>query len=151
MSLSDHLRYLRAITDVEPNEIAEAIEIESLSALSMAEVRYRPVADDTLLEKLADFYDRPVEEFHWHNARARKYLTFYVERALREEKSIHLTLRGGQELHGRPEWWDLASIGLRDDTDRLLVVQRHAVIDWPDATEHWWEKDEEKAGEEADD
>ncbi len=143
MSLGDHLRYLRALAEVDPAKIAEAQGITSLSSLSTAEVRYRPVEDDALVQKLADFYDRPVEEFRWHNARARKYLTFYVERALRAGESIQLTLRGGKDLHGRPEWWDLATIGLRDEAGRLLVVQRHAVIDWPEATVHWWVEEEE--------
>jgi hypothetical protein len=138
MSLGDHLRFLRALADVEPAEIAAAQVIDSLSSLAMAEVRYRPVEEDALIQKLADFYDRPVAEFHWHNARARKYLTFYVDRALRTGEPVQLTLRGGEVLHGRLEWWDLGSIGLRDGEDRLLVVQRHAVIDWPEASVHWW-------------
>lgn len=138
MSLGDHLRYLRAVANVETHEVAAALGLDSPTPLTIAEMRYRPVEDDELLQKLAAFYNRPVDELHWHNARARKFLTFYLEKAIHEQEPIHLTLRGGAELHGQPEWWDLAAIGLRDASGRLLVVQRHAIIDWPQAEEQWW-------------
>ncbi len=149
MSLGDHLRYLRAMRDVSTTEIAEELGLESSTPVNMAEVRYRPVEDETLITQLADYYDRPLEEFHWHNARARKYLTFYVERAMQQGEPISLTLRGGTVLEGRPEWWDLVAIGLRPEEGELLVVQRHAVVDWPGATDRWWDEEGEPEREEA--
>ena len=140
MSLSDHLRYLRAMRPgLTPEDIAEALEGALPGAVSQAEKRYRPVADEALIAGLARFYGRPLAEFQWHNARARKYLTFYVQRVLESQAPAMLTLRGGQTLSGRVVWWDLGAIGLQTE-EGLLVVQRHAVIDWPDAEEHWWEK-----------
>lgn len=132
MSLSDHLRYLRALqggTDFET--IAEAIDLDNPAHIAGAERQYRPLKDESLIEKLAGYYDRPVEEFHWHNARSRKALTFYLEKARWEQTAVSLTLRGGEKVAGIVEWWDLASIGLRVEDSRLLVVQRHAVVDWP--------------------
>lgn len=142
MSLGDHLRYLRAVSGGQETQfIAQDVGIESPTDINFAETRYRPVEDEELVAKLADYYGRPVEEFQWHNARARKYLTFYVARAMREGVSVELILRTGEVLSGRVEWWDLSSIGLRTNDDQLLVIQRSAIVDWPDATDYWWEED----------
>ncbi|MEZ4511127.1 MAG: hypothetical protein R3C62_04575 [Chloroflexota bacterium] len=136
MSLSDHLRYLRAINGGEhPNAIYEAIGVEK--GIMTAETAYRPIRDEALIAKLADYYKRPLEEFEWHNARPRKFLTFYVAEAMRNNTPVELQLRSGQTLAGNVEWWDLSSIGLREENGCLLVVQRHAVVDWPNATD--WE------------
>lgn len=140
MSLGDHLRYLRAMADVQPAAIAEALGLETAGVINLAEVRYRPVEDEGLVAALAAYFGRPVAEFEWHNARARKYLTFYVQRGIVQQETITLTLRSGEVMSGQPEWWDLASIGLRTEGQGLVVVQRHAVVDWPDATIHWWEE-----------
>lgn len=141
MSLGDHLRYLRAVNGGQStDEVAKAIGLENATELNLAEVRYRPVADDHLIESLATYYARPVAEFQWHNARPRKYLTFYLSQAKEQQSLVSLTLRGDQEVSGRVLWWDLSSVGLRQESGRVLVVQRHAIIDWPKATEHWWDE-----------
>ncbi len=138
MSLSDHLRYLRAKNGGLPtDEITQAIGLEKPTAVNMAEKQYRPVRDVELIAKLADYYGRSLEEFQWHNARPRKYLTFYIARALETKETVVLTLRSGRQLTGTAEWWDLSSVGLRDENGRLLVIQRHAVIDWPGAATDW--------------
>ena len=138
MSLGDHLRYLRALADVNTAAIAEEMGLERISPITLAEVRYRAVDDEALVAGLAEYFGRPVEEFQWHNVRPRKHLTFYVQRALELNEAITLILRSGATLSGLPEWWDLASIGLRKSDGQLVVVQRHAVVDWPNATDHWW-------------
>ena len=136
MSLSDHLRYLRAFNGGEhPDAIYKALGLES--GIMGAETGYRPVRDEALVAKLADYYSRPLEEFQWHTARPRKFLTFYLAEAMRNKTPVELRLRSGQTLTGTVAWWDLSSVGLRQENGRLLVVQRHAVIDWPNATE--WE------------
>lgn len=138
MSLSDHLRYLRAMRGgFGTQTIADAIGLEKPWPINEAEVRYRPVRDSELVAKLADFYGRPLEEFQWHNARPRKFLTFYAARALETKEPASLTLRSGEVLRGQIVWWDLSSIGLKMDDGRTIVVMRHAIIDWPDATN--WE------------
>lgn len=138
MSLSDHLRYLRARQGgTDTIEVAQAIGLEKPTAVNLAEKQYRPVHDEALVAKLADYYGRPLEEFQWHNARPRKYLTFYIARALETKETAVLTLRSGRQLTGTAEWWDLSSVGLRDENGRLLVIQRHAVIDWPGAATDW--------------
>lgn len=89
------------------------------------------------MAKLAAYYGRSLEEFQWHNARPRKYLTFYIARALKTGETVTLTLRSGRQLCGKAKWWDLGSIGLEDENGRLLVIQRHAIIDWPGAATVW--------------
>jgi sRNA-binding regulator protein Hfq len=138
MSLSDHLRYLRAKQGgVGTLEVAQAIGLEKPTAVNLAEKQYRPIHDEELVAKLADYYGRPLEEFQWHNARPRKFLTFYIARALRTKETVSLTLRSGRQLTGTAEWWDMSSVGLRDENGRLLVIQRHAIIDWPGADSEW--------------
>lgn len=134
MSLGDHLRYLRAMNDGQhPTPIYTALGISR--GLITEEIAYRPMRDEVLMAKLADYYNRPLEEFQWHNARPRKFLTFYLAAALGQKTSVELQLRSGQKLHGTVEWWDLSSVGVRQENGRLLVIQRHAVVDWPNATE----------------
>ncbi|MFQ5434086.1 MAG: hypothetical protein ACE5FD_04345 [Anaerolineae bacterium] len=134
MSLGDHLRYLRAMKGGPSlDDVAEAIGWEKLGDISQAEKRYRPVYDNDLIEKLAGYYGRPADEFHWHNARPRKFLTFAAAQAMKTKEPLSLTLRSGEVLTGTIEWWDLGSLGLRLADGRLLCVQRHAVVDWPDA------------------
>lgn len=138
MSLGDYLRYLRAMKGGLPlDEMAAAMDWEKPGDISQAEKRYRPVYDKALIEKLAAYYGRPAEEFHWHNARPRKFLTFAAARALETKEPLALTLRSGEILTGTIEWWDLGSLGLRLADGRLLCVQRQAVVDWPNSTE--WE------------
>ncbi|MCP4423201.1 MAG: hypothetical protein GY803_01780 [Chloroflexi bacterium] len=138
MSLSDHLRYLRAMRGgSDTRTIAAAIDLEKPASVNRAETQYRPVRDPELVAKLADFYGRPLEEFQWHNARPRKFLTFYAARALETKETASFTLRSGETLSGQIVWWDLGSIGLEVDDGRTIVIMRHAVVDWPDATN--WE------------
>ncbi len=138
MSLSDHLRYLRALRGGTPTlEIATTLGLPKPYPVNLAETQYRPVRDEELVANLAAYYERPLEEFQWHNARPRKYLTFYIARALKTKETVSLTLRSGHQLTGTAEWWDLGSVGLRGEDGRLIVVQRHAVIDWPGAATEW--------------
>ncbi len=135
MSLSDHLRYLRAMRGgLETQAIADAIGLEKPTPINHAETQYRPVRDPELVEKLATFYGRPLEEFQWHNARPRKFLTFYAARALETKETASFTLRSGEMLSGQVVWWDLSSIGLEVGDGRTIVVMRHVIVDWPDAT-----------------
>jgi sRNA-binding regulator protein Hfq len=132
MSLGDHLRFLRAMQGgVDTATIAGAIEIDRPWPINEIEVRYRQVGDDDLVAKLATYYDRPVDELLWHRERSRKKFTQFVHRAMQEEQTVNLHLRSGEVLQGIPQWWDLGAVSLLPDEGReLLVVQRHAVIDW---------------------
>jgi len=131
MSLSDHLRYLRAMRRGLPlDEVGLGAGIEKVVDVNMAEKQYRPVEDEELMEKLAAYYGRPLDEFHWHNARSRKQFTHFINQAKEEETAVSLVLRHGETLTGVVEGWDLACVALRLADGRVLVVQRHAVVDW---------------------
>jgi len=132
MSLGDHLRYLRAMNNgIDMIAIAKAIGIERPWTITEIEVRYRQIGDDDIVEKLALFFERPVEEFFWHRERSRKKFSRFVQGAINDQASISLHLRSGETLSGMPEWWDLGAVGLKRTGDETItVVQRHAVIDW---------------------
>ncbi|HRQ38902.1 MAG TPA: hypothetical protein PLD25_13425 [Chloroflexota bacterium] len=131
MSLSDHLRYLRAMKGGSHiSDVAQAAGVEKVVDVNMAEKQYRPLADEGLMEKLAVYYGRPLDEFHWHNARSRKKFTYFINQAKEQETAISLVLRHGETLTGTVTDWDLACVALRLADGRVLVVQRHAVIDW---------------------
>ena len=132
MSLGDHLRYLRAMRGgIDTGTIANSIGLEKPWPINEIEVRYRQVGDDELVAKLAEFYQRPLDEFLWHRERSRKKLTLEVHEVINNGESISLTLRSGEKLIGKPQWWDLGVIGLIQEGDReITVVQRHAVVDW---------------------
>jgi hypothetical protein len=42
-------------------------------------------------------------------------------------------LRTGETMAGQVRWWDLGAFGLELDEKALVVVQRHAVLDWEGA------------------
>ncbi|MBN1316194.1 MAG: hypothetical protein JXA42_12015 [Anaerolineales bacterium] len=132
MSLGDHLRYLRAMHGgVDIISIAQAIGIDRPWSITEIEVRYRQLGDDDLVTKLAEYYDRPVDEFFWHRERSRKKLSQFLQKAIHEKELVSLRLRTGETLDGMPKWWDLGAIGFqKEGEDRITVVQRHAVIDW---------------------
>jgi hypothetical protein len=131
MSLGDQLRFLRAMKDgPSTRDVADAIGLERTTTLREIEQRYREVGDDALLEKLAVYFDVPVENLKWHRARYRKALSHFLEEAEQQGKRVHLNLRSGEVLAGRVTWWDLGAVGLQPDMGELLVVQRHAVVDW---------------------
>lgn len=131
MSLADHLRYLRALKGgPHTAEVAEAIGWEKVTDITLAEKRYRPLENEELIAKLADYYGRSREEFVWHNGRSRKQLTSAIHQAKENDASVSLTLRHGETLTGKPLWWDLAAVGLEIEDGRTVIVLRHAVVDW---------------------
>lgn len=132
MSLGDHLRYLRAMNDgIDIITIAQAVGVQRPWEITEIEVRYRQVGDDDIVNKLAEYYNRPVDELLWHRERSRKKLSRFIQQAISNKVSVSLYLRSGECLTGTPVWWDLGSIGVRrDGEEKITVVQRHAVIDW---------------------
>ena len=136
MSLGDYLRYLRAMRGgVTPLEIMEETGIPP-RILTQIEQRYREMGDDETLEKLAAYYEVPVEELHWRRGRSRKALIAFLARARNEGHVVRLRLRAPQEeFVGRVVWDDLGAVELRLAGGGNVVVQRHAVDDWELAEE----------------
>lgn len=132
MSLGDYLRYLRARRGgPNPREIAEAAGLPHGGIISQIEQRYREIGDDEALEKLAAYFEVPVEELRWRRARSRKAFSTFINEAMMNDEVVCLHLRLGEDLVGRVRWWDLSALGLEPlDGTPLIVVQRHAVDDW---------------------
>jgi len=60
----------------------------------------------------------------------RKSLSAYLQ-SLGSQMAVRVKLRTGETLAGRVRWWDLGAFGLElEEGGMLIVVQRHAVLDW---------------------
>ena len=131
MSLGDELRYLRArAAGLTPLEIEEKTGVTA-SIYRQLEQRYREIGDDETITKLAAFFDCDAEMLKRAHSRSRKALSRHLAEALGNETPVRFNLRSGETLEGRVVWWDLGSAGLEpQDGGSLIVVQRHAVIDW---------------------
>jgi hypothetical protein len=132
MSLSDHLRYLRALSGGPSSaDLKAALGEEGVKLYFAIERHYRDVSTDEILPKIAAYYHVSVKELQWHRARSRKALALHVHAAIQNHELVALRLRTGETLIGHPVWWDLAAIGLQPiGEEDLVIVQRHAVIDW---------------------
>jgi transcriptional regulator with XRE-family HTH domain len=135
MSLGDELRYLRAFHGGgNLMEIESEIGIE-IGTLRYMEQRYRRIGeDDEILAKIAAYYGVPLETLQYHRERYRKALSAYLHEAVQTESVTRFRLRTGETMSGRVRWWDLGAFGLElRDGEPLVVVQRHAVLDWEGA------------------
>ena len=131
MSLGDELRYLRARAGgPSPVEIAEASGVDA-GLYRQLEQRYREMGDDDTLQKLAVYFRCEAALLRHARSRSRKALSAYLAKAQELDGPIRLRLRTGETLQGRLAWWDMGAIGLQpDDSGTLIVLQRHAVVDW---------------------
>jgi hypothetical protein len=131
MSLGDELRYLRARAGgATPDDIQEATGV-SATLYCMLEQRYRELGDDETVEKLAGYFGADAEALKRARSRSRKALSQYLDQALANESPVRLELRCGETLNGSLAWWDLGALGLQpDEGSPLIVVQRHAVLEW---------------------
>lgn len=130
MSLGDYLRFLRAMKGgPTPWEIQEATDVPS-NVYRHLEQRYREMGDDDTIQKLADYFDVPVEELQRHRTKYRKALSTALLEAQTDDLPIHLTLRSGHELEGKLEWWDLGATLMRLADGEEVVIQRHIIDDW---------------------
>ena len=133
MSLGDELRYLRAFAGGgNLGQIEEEIGLEP-GTLRYMEQRYRRVGeDDDVLAKVAAYYGVPLEKLQHHRDRYRKALSAALQQAMESGATIPFKLRTGETLTGQVRWWDLGAFGLEPkDGGPLIIIQRHAVLDWP--------------------
>jgi hypothetical protein len=131
MSLGDELRLLRAIAGgPTPLDIEEAIGVDA-GLYRQLEQRYREMGDDETVEKLAAYFGGDADALKQARSRSRKALSQHLSQALDGDTTIELELRTGETLTGRLAWWDLGALGLEPpDGSPLIVIQRHAVVDW---------------------
>jgi transcriptional regulator with XRE-family HTH domain len=131
MSLGDELRLLRAKAGgPTPFEIEEATGIDP-GLYRQLEQRYREMGNDQTVEKLAAYYGCDADALKRARGRSRKALSQQLHQAKTSGSEVRLRLRSGEVLEGLVTSWDLGCIALVPTAgDPLLVVQRHAVVDW---------------------
>ncbi|NLE75844.1 MAG: hypothetical protein GX605_03705 [Chloroflexi bacterium] len=134
MSLGDFLRYLRAVHGAPtPWEMAEQGGIAA-GEYRMIEQCYRVVGSDATLERLAAYFQVPVDELRWRRALSRKLFSAALEQAQKHEQPMTLVLRSGDRLVGRVERFDYGVVLLRrNDGLGEVMVQRHMVDRWESA------------------
>lgn len=113
MSLSDYIKYLRAVKGgVTPWEIAEASGVAA-SEVHLIEVKHRRVGDDDdTLAKLADYFGVPLEELTGRRDSYRKMLTQFLEESKRKEAQVTFTLESGEEVSGKIDWFSREAVAL---------------------------------------
>jgi hypothetical protein len=152
MSLSDYLKYLRAVKGgLTPWEIAEGSGVHARD-VHLIEVKHRRMGeDDELLQRLARFFGVPVEELTSRRDAYRKRLTFFLEESAQESIPIALKMEGEEELEGRVLWYSREAVALAPSTsdgsedDHPYLVQRGWISDWRRADRPEWEVASTKA------
>ena len=130
MSLGDYVRYLRALKGgPTPWQIEEVTGIPS-GVYRQIEQRYRAVGEDDTLERLAVYYQVPLEDLTWRYAWSRKALNATLASTQENGTPISLELRSGEVVSGQVSWWDLGAIAVTEADGQLVVVQRHIVDRW---------------------
>lgn len=130
MSLGDYVRFLRAGKGgPTPWQIEEATGVPS-GVYRQIEQRYRAVGEDDILERLAAYYEVPVEDLTWRHAWSRKALNAALAYAQENKAPVSLELRGGEVIEGHLQWWDLGAVALTNAGGEMVVVQRHIVDRW---------------------
>ncbi len=130
MSLADYSRFMRARNGGWGfEELAARIGEEPTKQLFQLERKQRDVATDALIEQMAQLYQVPVEELRWHQERSRRSLTEFCLQQQPAKTMVTVQLRHSEALSGTIVWHDIAAIALQTAV-QLIVVQRHAIIDW---------------------
>ena len=145
MSLSDYLRYRRALKGgLTPWEIAELTGVPA-GAIHLLEVKHRRVGeDDTLLGKLAEFYGVSLEEMTGRREAYRKRLTAFLDEGIRDAASVDLRLEDGEVISGVPVWFSREAVALQPEGEsegwrQPYIVQRSWVADWRQRGSEGWE------------
>ena len=139
MSLSDYIKYLRAVKGgVTPWEIAEASGVPA-SEVHLIEVKHRRVGeDDEMLSRLAGYFGVPLEDLTTRRESYRKLLTQFLEDSKRKESQVTLTLESGEAVSGKIDWFSREAVALVPDSGEgseagaadPYIVQRGWVASW---------------------
>lgn len=134
MSLSDYLKLMRAVKGgVTPWEIAEATGIPS-KEVHLLEVKHRRMGeDDAMLDKLAGYFEVPVEELTRRRDQFRKRLTSFAVDRQRSQERVTFVLETGESFSGHIAWFAREAIALRPDggsDDAPIILQRAMIADW---------------------
>jgi hypothetical protein len=143
MSLSDRIKYLRAVSGgLTPWEIADRSGVPARE-IHLLEVKHRRVGEnDDVLQKLATFFNVPVEDLTGRREAYRKRLTFFLEESQDQSAPVALKLENGEVLEGTVAWFGREAVAIAQtggSEDNPLVVQRGWVADWRLAGNPQWE------------
>src|SRR5215216_2689020 len=113
MSLSDRIKYLRAVSGgLTPWEIADKSGVPARE-IHLIEVKHRRVGEnDELLQKLAAFFNVPVDDLAGRREAYRKRLTSFLEESQEQSATVVLKLENGEELQGTIAWFGREALGL---------------------------------------
>lgn len=144
MSLSDHIKYLRAVKGgLTPWEIAEGSGV-SAREIHLIEVKHRLVGEnDAVLQRLADYFEIPLDELTSRRGAFRKLLTGFLEEAQQQGAPVVLKLEGGEEVQGKVGWYGREAVAIAPETGggdtHPYIVQRAYIADWRRADSPEWE------------
>ncbi len=132
MSLGDYLRLLRALRGGPTClEVGLGAGLSAPNLVAQIERRYREIGDDKTIERLAAYFQVPVEDLRRYQGRYRKALSVFLDEAWRSGRPVRVSIWTGETLTGRVVNWDMAAFGLApSDGSPEILVQRHAVDDW---------------------
>lgn len=134
MSLSDYMKFMRAAKGgVTPWEIADATGLSSKD-VHLLEVKHRRMGeDDAMLEKLATYFEVPLDALTTRRDQFRKRLTGFLADRQRTQEPVILVLESGEELHGTVAWFGREATALvptGGDDDLPIVIQRAVIAQW---------------------
>ena len=142
MSLSDYIKYLRAVSGgLTPWEIADKSGVPA-QEIHLIEVKHRRVGEnDDVLEKLAKFFNVSMEELKSRRQAYRKRMTFFLEESQQQSTPIALRLESGEQIEGTVAWFGREAVAITPaggDGDPY-IIQRGWVADWRRADSAHWE------------
>ena len=126
-----------------PWEIAEGSGVPARE-IHLLEVKHRQVGeDDALLQRLAGYFDVPVEELTGRRGAFRKRLTAFLDESQQRSSPVVLKLESGEEIGGMVDWYAREAIALtpqsNEEGNHPYILQRGYVADWRHADSPDWE------------
>ena len=145
MSLSDYIKYLRAVKGgLTPWEIAAGSGVAARE-IHLIEVKHRRMGDDeAVLEKLAEFFGVPLEDLTSRRDSYRKRLTTFLEESQKDDSAVTLKMENGDEITGKVTWFGREAVALTPhgssgEREAPYIVQRGWVADWRRADGSNWD------------
>jgi hypothetical protein len=142
MSLSDYIRYMRAVKGgITPWEIGEAVGLPA-GAIHLLEVKHRRMGeDDAMLEKLAGYFGVPVTELTARREAYRKRLASFLQEHEGDSRPIALRMEDGDILSGTVSWFSREAVALipTEGSQEPYIAQRGWVADWRAEEDQTWQ------------
>ncbi len=142
MSLSDYIKYLRAVKGgLTPWEIAEGSGVLARD-IHLIEVKHRRMGDDDeSLQKLAAFFGVSVEDLTNRREAYRKRLTEFLHESRESETPVVVRLESGEQINGTIQWYSREALAItpQSEDNSPYIVQRGWISNWRHADNPTWE------------